>query len=105
MRPDLDCDIAVADQVEVRVMVLGLGNLTDALEEIKGRDEVLDAPLAAEPFAVVAKPPRGHRRQQLAYSLRRERRDIALARGTVLLHQVAGWRGCHGVSSSVSFQW
>ena len=69
-------DVAVAGQVQVGMVVLRLGNFADALEEVKGGQEVLDAPLAADALAVRRQPPVRHGRQEI----RRPRRRSGPAR-------------------------
>ncbi len=72
MGGQLDGDIAIAGQMQVGMMVLRLGNLADAGEEVKSGREILDAPFAADAFAVVAEPPVRHGPQVLAHLLRAE---------------------------------
>src|SRR5207244_1209589 len=63
VRPDFDRDIAIAYQMQIWMMVFRLRNVADALEEIKGGQEVLDTPLATNALAVARQPPIWDRRQ------------------------------------------
>ncbi len=55
--PQLDCNVAVADQMQVGVMSLTFGNFGDPIEKLHRRDEVPDNPLASDSNAVVCQLP------------------------------------------------
>src|SRR5262249_9757391 len=96
VRPQLDRHVAVADQVQVGVVVLLLRDLADAGEEAQAGREVLDDPLAADAAAVVAQLPVGQGGEEALDLLGRQRGDAALARLAASLSQLGGAR--HGGS-------
>ena len=57
----------LAGYVQIWMMVFRLRNVADALEEIKGGQEVLDTPLATNALAVARQPPIWDRRQVLPH--------------------------------------
>src|SRR5207247_1033580 len=92
-----DGDLPVAGQVQVGVMILGLGDVAEAAEEIEGGGEVLDAPLAADVFAVVAEVPLRQDGEAVAHLRGVERLDDAFAGDTVPVGQVGNGDG-HGAT-------
>ena len=53
MRPQFDPHVAVAFQMQVGMMAVGLGRLGDFVEEVHPCHEILDDPIFANPLAVV----------------------------------------------------
>src|SRR5579871_369932 len=75
-----DAAVVVAE-LEVRVVVLGVGDVRDRVHEAHDPVEVLESVLALEPLAAGIEPPGGVELRERGRGLRRpERRDAALAR-------------------------
>ena len=80
--------------MQVGMMVLLLGKVADAAEEVKGGREVLDAPFTADALAVAAASPLRHRGEIGRQQLLSQGADTALARPAAAMRQVG--RGGQG---------
>src|SRR5262245_13716908 len=93
MGGEFNCDIAVAGQMQVRVMVFGLGDVADPAEKVEVGREVFDSPFAAEAFVVSTDAPLGNAGMEFFNLVGCQRRDAALAGLTFHLGEMG--RGAH----------
>ena len=90
VRPQFDPYVAVAFDVQVRVMAIGLGQFGTAIEKLHAGHEVFHFPILANPLAIVRDPPAWKLLQLLPGFLRRIGFDAALTRFALLLNQFGG---------------
>src|SRR5689334_17727383 len=98
VRRKFDRHIAVTGQVQVGVMVLGLGDVADSAEKVEGGGKILYPPFPAKAFAVGTHSPLWHGRLQLFDVIGCQRRDAALAGLAFLFSERSGGGSTHAVS-------
>ncbi len=93
--PDLDRQVAVSDQVQVRVMSFGLGDFGHRLEKFDSRDEILHPPLATNANPVRAQGPPGDVFEKRLGLLASQLRHASFAGNALFLSQLYGGEDIH----------
>ena len=94
MGPNFDDDVSIPCHMQIRVVILCLGNRQNPLEKVQVCREIENAPFPPQTFAVSGRKPPGHCTQKFSDLLWRQRRRAAAAWNTSRIRQFAAGR--HG---------